>query len=135
MLVSQRTLRMTQLPHTRVRNTDAFPDSIRSRPLGLSVAGRAGRHAPEYALAAPLTGQDWLADRDGFELSVPLVLARKRPIPAAFLSPLANPLGSDEGKQYRDGLAAWRATTDVWVFSEKERAGMSARCQKPVPKA
>ena len=43
----------------------------RRRPLGLSVAGRAGRHAPEYALAAPLTGQDGLAERSEFELPVP----------------------------------------------------------------
>src|SRR5260370_36568368 len=35
---------------------------------------------------------DSLAERSGFELSVPLVLARNRPIPAGFLSPRRNPL-------------------------------------------
>jgi len=35
-----------------------------------------------------------MAERSGFELSVPLVLVRKRPIFATFFSPLGNPIES-----------------------------------------
>jgi len=45
------------------------------------------------------TEKDSLAERDGFELSVPSVLARKRPIPASFGS-LSAPLGAAEPDRY-----------------------------------
>jgi hypothetical protein len=73
--------------------------------------------------------EDCLAEREGFEPSAPLDLARKRPICVTLLSPHWEAYRTSEKVDgSREGLVARRETsTCVFASAENERGGMKRK--------
>jgi hypothetical protein len=70
-------------PHLRYYEFESDPDLTLTIPEAENLIGEKSQAERKKI---PKT-EDSLAERDGFELSVPLVSARKGPISATFLSP------------------------------------------------